>query len=60
MPANCREMGEISDIRAMVGTARCAVRAAFSGAMTVVDIEIEHIPPGLRAVTAQRAVPTNR
>ncbi|HXC36433.1 MAG TPA: hypothetical protein VNV43_11200 [Candidatus Acidoferrales bacterium] len=53
-------MGEISDIRAMVGTARCAVRAAFSGAMSVVDIEIEHIPPGFRAVTAQRAVPTNR
>ncbi|HEX3628288.1 MAG TPA: efflux transporter outer membrane subunit [Verrucomicrobiae bacterium] len=45
----------------LVGTARCAVRAAFSGAMSVVGRSIVlrwGIPPGIRAVTAQRAVPT--
>jgi hypothetical protein len=45
----------------MVGTARCAVRAASSGATNVVGLSaVQHreIPPALRAVTAQRAVPT--
>jgi len=46
-----------------VGTARCAVRAAFSGATSLVERPIatvrqRGIPPALRAVTAQRAVPT--
>ncbi|HEY1788429.1 MAG TPA: hypothetical protein VGJ73_09755 [Verrucomicrobiae bacterium] len=42
----------------LVGTARSGVRAAFSGATNVVGRWIAHVPPALRAVTAQRAVPT--
>ncbi|HEY1787612.1 MAG TPA: hypothetical protein VGJ73_05625 [Verrucomicrobiae bacterium] len=44
----------------LVGTARCAVRAAFSGATNGVGRwTVPHcgIPPALRAATAQRAVP---
>jgi hypothetical protein len=43
-----------------VGTARCAVRAASSGATSVVEHRTANIPPALRAVTAQRAAPTIR
>jgi len=42
----------------MVGTARCAVRAAFSGATILVGHATAQVPRALRAVTAQRAVPT--
>jgi GxGYxY sequence motif in domain of unknown function N-terminal len=45
----------------MVGTARFAsgaATAAFSGATSVVGRYSAHVPPALRAVTAQRAVPT--
>ncbi len=48
-------------LKAQVGTARCAVRAAFSGATSVVgrrNGSRRRIPPAVRAVTAQRAVPT--
>jgi hypothetical protein len=39
--------------------AATAVRAAFSGAMSVVGDDIANIPRGMRAVTPQRGVPTN-
>jgi prepilin-type N-terminal cleavage/methylation domain-containing protein/prepilin-type processing-associated H-X9-DG protein len=42
----------------VVGTARCAVRAAFSGATISVGRMIAHVPRALRAVTPQRGVPT--
>jgi thymidine phosphorylase len=42
----------------VVGTSRCDVRAAFSGATNVVGRPMANVPPALRAVTAQRAVPT--
>jgi hypothetical protein len=42
----------------LVGTARCAVRAAFSGETSLVGCPIANVPRALRAVTAQRAVPT--
>jgi type II secretion system protein J len=41
-----------------VGTARCAVSAAFGGATFVVGRSKAYVPPAIRAVTAQRAVPT--
>ena len=44
----------------VVGTARCAVRAAFGGATSVVGHRIAHVPPAIRAVTARRAIPTNK
>ena len=37
---------------------RWAVRATFSGATSVVGHRIAKLPRALRAVTAQRAVPT--
>ncbi|HEY1788065.1 MAG TPA: hypothetical protein VGJ73_07915, partial [Verrucomicrobiae bacterium] len=49
----------------VVGTARCAVRAASSGAKSVVGRFIANVPPGgsatcdSRAVTPQRSVPTH-
>ena len=42
----------------MVGMARCAVRAASSGAIERGETLYRGIPRALRAVTAQRAVPT--
>ena len=46
-----------STLPAAGGAARRAVRAAFSGA-TEGERSGAHFPPALRAVTAQRAVPT--
>ena len=44
----------------LAGTPRCGVRAAFSGAMSVVgDDKSRYILRGIRAVTPQRGVPTN-
>jgi hypothetical protein len=43
----------------LVGTARCAVRARKPGATNVIGRPIAKVPRALRAVTAQRAVPTN-
>src|SRR5215469_10198615 len=45
-------------IFAVVGTVRCAVRTASSGATREVGRYTAQIPPGIRAATAQRAVPT--
>jgi hypothetical protein len=44
-----------------VGTARCAVRAAFSGAICdVLEKRTTFVPPAVtRAGTSQRDVPTN-
>jgi hypothetical protein len=51
----------------LAGTARCAVTAHTVRGIFAVDWPIfavehrtTHIPPGIRAVMAQRAVPTNR
>ena len=39
----------------MVGTARCAVRAAFSGATSVAGDRVQNVSRALRAVTAVAA-----
>ncbi|HTV39878.1 MAG TPA: prepilin-type N-terminal cleavage/methylation domain-containing protein [Candidatus Sulfotelmatobacter sp.] len=41
----------------LAGTARCAVRAACSGATSLVGRFATQVPPGIRAVTPQRGVP---